>query len=248
MATEATIMGPASEWIAAFEVQQRFLQHWGPTIDSLDYSARCRQVGEVGGDFYDFVNLPGNRLAFAVGDASGKGLAAALLSANVQSSLRTAALFAQRDRETLKAVNRQLHGASPASRYATLFYGTYDGATRMLHYVNAGHNPPMVIRPNGSMVWLETGGAPVGLFPDSTYEEGSVRLNSGDLIVAYTDGLVEALSPAGREWGTEGLRLAAIGRDTESAEEIVEAITQAMHTFSHGRQTDDATVVVVRVN
>jgi sigma-B regulation protein RsbU (phosphoserine phosphatase) len=249
MAIDAVVMEPASEWMAAFEVQQRFLQHWGPAMDTLDYSARCRQMGDVGGDFYDFVTLPENRLALAIGDASGKGLAAALMISNVQSSLRTAALFAGSNRAgALEAVNHQVYGSSLASRYATLFYGIFDGATHTLHYVNAGHNPPMVIRPDGSIVWLKTGGAPVGLFPDSTYEEGSVRLNPGDLILAYTDGVVEALNPSDREWGTEGLRIAATESDAESAADMVEAIMQSMDKFSHERQTDDATVVVVRVN
>jgi sigma-B regulation protein RsbU (phosphoserine phosphatase) len=249
MTMDAVVMVCPTERMAAFEVQQRFLQHWGPSIDTLDYSGQCRQMGEVGGDFYDFVSLPGDRLAVAIGDASGKGFAAALMIANVQSSLRTATLFAGNDRAAaLEAVNRQLFGSSLASRYATLFYGTFDGAARTLHYVNAGHNPPMIIRRNGSIVWLETGGAPVGLFPDSTYEEGTVQLHPGDLILAYTDGVVEALSPDDREWGTEGLRLAATGSNRESAEDTVGAILQAMRSFSHERQTDDATVMVARVH
>lgn len=249
MAIDAVVMEPASEWMAAFEVQHRFLQHWGPTIDTLDYSARCRQMGDLGGDFYDFVTLPENHLALAVGDASGKGLAAALMISNVQSSLRTAALFAGNNRAmALEAVNRQVYGSSLAARYATLFYGIFDGANRVLHYVNAGHNPPIVIRPDGSVVWLKTGGAPVGLFPDSIYEEGSIQLNPGDLLLAYTDGVIEALNPWGREWGTEGLRIAATESDAQSADDIVEAIMQSMHKFSHARQTDDATVVAVRVN
>jgi sigma-B regulation protein RsbU (phosphoserine phosphatase) len=249
MATDAIVREPAGEWVAAFEVQQRFLQHLGPCIDSLDYSGQCRQMGEVGGDFYNFVTIPGNRLAVAIGDASGKGFAAALMISNVQSSLRTASLFAGSDLAmALQAVNRQVHGSSLASRYATLFYGVVDEATRTLHYVNAGHNPPMVVRPDGSILWLTTGGAPVGMFPDSTYEEGSVQLGFGDLIVAYTDGVIESLNPSHCEWGTEGLRMAATESDAESASETVEAIMDSMDRFSHARQTDDATVAVVRVS
>jgi sigma-B regulation protein RsbU (phosphoserine phosphatase) len=249
MVTDAIVMEPAGEWVAAFEVQQRFLQHLGPSIDSLDYSGQCRQMGEVGGDFYNFVSLPENRLAVAIGDASGKGFAAALMISNVQSSLRTATLFAGSNIPmALQAVNRQVYGSSLASRYATLFYGVVDEATRTLHYVNAGHNPPMVIRPDGSIVWLKTGGAPVGLFPDSVYEEGSVQLGSGDLIVAYTDGVVESLNPSHWEWGTEGLRRAATESDAKSADDLVEAIMQSMDMHSHACQTDDATVAVIRVN
>ena len=249
MATHAVVTEPAREPVAAFEVQQRFLQHAGPGIDSLDYSGQCRQVEEVGGDFYNFGTLPGNRLAVAIGDASGKGFAAALMISNVQSSLRTATLFAGSNLAmALQAVNRQVYGSSLASRYATLFYGVVDEATRTLHYVNAGHNPPMVIRPDGSIVWLTTGGAPVGLFPDSIYEEGSVQLGCGDLILAYTDGVTESLNPSHCEWGTEGLRIAASASGAKSAGDMVEAIMQSMDKFSHASQTDDATVAVVQVN
>jgi phosphoserine phosphatase RsbU/P len=249
MATDAVVMEPTGEWIAAFEVQQRFLQHSGPSIDSLDYSGQCRQMGEVGGDFYNFVTMPGNRLAVALGDASGKGFAAALMISNVQSSLHTATLFAGSDLAmALQAVNRQVYGSSLASRYATLFYGVVDEATRTLHYVNAGHNPPMVVRPDGSIIWLTTGGAPVGLFPDSLYEEGSVQLGSGDLILAYTDGVTESLNPSHWEWGTAGLRMAATESNAESAGDMVETIMQSMDKFSHACQTDDATVAVIRVN
>jgi sigma-B regulation protein RsbU (phosphoserine phosphatase) len=249
MATDAVLMEPAGEWVAAFEVQQRFLQHLGPGIDSLDYSGQCRQMGEVGGDFYNFATLPGNRLSVAIGDGSGKGFAAALMIANVQSSLRTATLFAGTDLAmALQAVNRQVYGSSLASRYATLFCGVIDEATRRLHYVNAGHNPPMVVRQDGSVTWLTTGGAPVGLFPDSLYEEGSVELGPGDLILAYTDGVTECLNPSHCEWGTEGLRMAATESNGASAGEMVEAIMQSMDRFSHGCQADDATVAVIRVS
>ena len=248
MPADAVVMETFGEWIAAYEVQQRFMQHLGATIDSLSYSARCRQVNELGGDFYDFVPLPHNRLALAVGDASGKGFAAALMIANVQSSLRTAASFAESDgAAVLGAVNRQVYACSLADRYATLFYGVFDGTTRRLRYVNAGHNPPMVIRRDGSIIWLETGGPPVGMFPDFTYEQSAVQLNPGDLVLAYTDGVIEAVNPDGEEWGVEGLRRAAVESKSQCADDMVHEILASMDEFSRGRQTDDATVLVLRV-
>ena len=248
MPTDAVAIETFGEWIAAYEVQQRFMKHLGATIDSLSYSARCRQVGELGGDCYDFVPLPHNRLALAVGDASGKGFAAALMIANVQSSLRTAASFAESDgAAVLGAVNRQVHASSLADRYATLFYGVFDGGTRTLRHVNAGHNPPMVIRGDQPITWLETGGPPVGMFPNFTYEESVVQLDPGDLVLAYTDGVVEAVNPAGEEWGVEGLRRAATESKAHNADDMVEAIFASMDEFSRGRQTDDATVIVLRV-
>lgn len=247
MLSDTLVTENRGEWAAACDVQQRFMQHPVPAIDTLDYSARCRQVHELGGDCYDFVPLGDGRLALAVGDASGKGLAAALMISNVQSSLRTAALFSGNDgAAVLAAVNRQVHASSFADRYATIFYGVFDRAGT-LRYVNAGHNPPMVIRRDGSISWLEAGGAPVGMFPDWAYEEGSVQLSSGDLVLAYTDGLIEAVNPLGEEWGLEGLRRAAAESRAPCADDMVRAIFTSMDQFSHGRQTDDATVMVLRV-
>jgi len=249
MPGNAAVMETFSDWTAACEVQQRFMQHLGATIDTLSYSARCRQVGELGGDCYDFLPLSNNRLALTVGDASGKGLAAALMISNVQSSLRTAASFLESDAAAvLGAVNRQVYASSLADRYATLFYGVFDEAARILRYVNAGHNPPMVIRRDQSIIWLETGGPPVGMFPDFTYVESAVQLNPGDLVVAYTDGVTEAVNPAGEEWGVEGLQEAAAESEAQCADDIVHEIFASMDEFSRGRQTDDATVIVLRVH
>jgi phosphoserine phosphatase RsbU/P len=248
MTSEAMVVDVSQDWAVACEVQQRFMKGWDRTSNTLDYSARCRQMRALGGDCYDFVPLDDGRLAVTIGDASGKGLAAALMISNVQSSLRTAALFAGNDRAAaVAAVNRQVYRSAPANRYATLFYGVFDEATCTLRYVNAGHNPPMVIRPDGSIIWLETGGSPVGMFPDSAYGEGSVQFQRGDLILAYTDGVTEAANPAGMEWGVEGLRRAAVEHNAQCADEIVEAIFTSMDEFSRGHQTDDATVVVLRV-
>ena len=239
----------SSDWTAACEVQQRFMYHVSPTAHTLDYSARCRQVKELGGDFYDFLPLSDNRLAVAVGDASGKGLAAALMSSNVQSSLRTAtSLIGNDGAKALNVVNRQVYGSSLAHRYATLFYGVFEQATQTLRYVNAGHNPPLVIRQDGSIVRLETGGGPVGLFPDGHYQEGAIQLNPGDMILAYTDGVTEAAGPDGGEWGEEGVCKAAADSAAQNADQVVHAIFTSMDAFSRGYQSDDATVVALRVH
>jgi sigma-B regulation protein RsbU (phosphoserine phosphatase) len=248
MTSDAVVVDVSRDWATACDVQERFMQHVGPSIDTLSYSGRCRQVRALGGDFYGFMPLPHNRLALAVGDASGKGLAAALMISNVQSSLRTAASFAGNDGPAvLTAVNRQVFASSLEDRFATLFYGVFDPATRRLQYVNAGQNSPMVIRQDSSIICLEAGGAPVGIFADSTYEQGTVELNPGDLILAYTDGVIEATSPTDSEWGVQGLRKAATESNAQCADEIVDTIFTSMDEFSRGRQTDDATVVVVRV-
>jgi sigma-B regulation protein RsbU (phosphoserine phosphatase) len=248
MSCQASAMEDRTEWATACDVQRRFMQRPATAVGTLDYGARCRQVHQLGGDCFDFMSLPGNRLALAVGDASGKGLAAALMIGNVQSSLRTAAWFADGDGPAvLTAVNRQLYASSLDGRYATLFYGVFDAATRILRYVNAGHNPPLLLRRDGSMEWLETGGAPLGMFAEWNYEEGELRLDPGDVLVACTDGVTEATDAFGEEWGVEGLRRAAVEHRRSCADGMVQGIFDALDEFSRGCQTDDATVAVVRV-
>ena len=195
--------------------------------------------------------LANERLALVVGDASGKGVAAALEIASVQFSLRTAALFAGENLATLlKIVNLQAYASSLADRYATAFYGVLDRATRTIRYVNAGHTPPIVLRRDGSIDTLETGGAPVGMFPDSSYEEGVAQLDPSDVVITYTDGVIEAENQSGVEWGVQGLFNAAAaraGQGDETAEQLVRSIFNSMDDFTQGCQTDDATLAVLRV-
>ena len=251
MTTEGMVMDVSQDWVLACDVQQGFMQAPCSVSESFDYSARCRQIRALGGDCYSVLPLKDDCMALVVGDASGKGLAAALMIANVQSSLRTAALFTGDDLAALlKAVNHQVYASSSENRYATMFYGVFDGSTRNLRYVNAGHNPPIVIRRDGSMHCLETGGAPVGLFPDSEFGEGSIKLETGDLVLAFTDGLIEAANQEGEEWGVHGLlKAAACGAQClQDAGDLVELIFNSMDGFSKEHQTDDATLAVVRVN
>lgn len=250
MATGAAVMVDVNqEWALASNLQERFMQAPASGLETLTYSAQCRQKRSLGGDSFDFLPLPGRRIALAIADASGKGLAAALMIANVQSSLRTAAGFLPNDASAVvEAVNCQVYRSSPEDRYTTLFYGVLDERTRLLQYVNAGHNPPMVISQDGSVSWLEAGGPPVGVFADSTYDAGVVHLSPGDLIVAYTDGVVEATDSAAREWGVDGLLAAVQSQSTCAPDVIVEFAFDALGDFAGDGQTDDATILVARVN
>ena len=251
MTTDDVVVDVSQDWVLACDVQQRFMQGLGRINDSVDYSAQCRQVRALGGDCYDFMTLTDDRLALVVGDASGKGVAGALMIASVQSSLRTAALFTGNDLAALlKVVNLQAYASSLSDRYATVFYGVFDRATRTLQYVNAGHTPPVVLRRNRSIETLETGGAPVGMFPDSNYEEGVVQLDPGDVVITYTDGVIEAANQSGEEWGVQGLLKAATAwarQGRKNAEHLVRSIFNSMDDFSKGCQTDDATLAVLRV-
>jgi sigma-B regulation protein RsbU (phosphoserine phosphatase) len=249
MPSEEMVVDVSQDYVLACDVQQGFMQAPCTISDSFDYSARCRQVRALGGDCYNFIPLKSDQVALVIGDASGKGLAAALMIANVQSSLRTAALFTEDLGAMFKVVNHQVHASSSGDRYATLFYGVFDRSSRTLRYVNAGHNPPILIRRDGSMHSLETGGAPVGLFADSEYEEGSLKLETGDLVIAFTDGLIEAANRAGEEWGVQALLQAAAYqvKRSRNVNDLVNFIFHSVDAFSQGRQTDDATLAVVRV-
>ena len=249
MITESVVVDVSQDWVAACGLQERFMEIPCAKAQRLTYDARCRQMRALGGDCFHFVPLSGGCVGLAVVDASGKGLPAALIVANVQSSLRTAALFAPEDPgAVVSAVNRQLHACSPVDRYATLFYGVFDENTRTLHYVNAGHNPAVVIRRGGAVTWLEASAPPVGFFAETVYQAQAVQLYPGDCIVAYTDGIVEATNMAGEEWGVEGL-LAAVKRcRIRQPESIVEGAFAALDEFSCGNQTDDATVLAALVH
>jgi sigma-B regulation protein RsbU (phosphoserine phosphatase) len=250
MTTNEMVVDVSQDWVLACDVQQGFMQAPCTVSNSFDYSARCRQVRALGGDCYNFIAHKDDCLALVVGDASGKGLAAALMIANVQSSLRTAALFTGDDLAALlKVVNHQVYASSSRDRYATLFYGVFNRSTGILRYVNAGHNPPVVIRRDGSVHCLEAGGAPVGLFADSEYGEGSVQIETGDLVIAFTDGLIEATNQDGEEWGVQGLLKAAASaaQCSQDAGDLVNLSFNSMDDFSQGHQTDDATLAVVRL-
>lgn len=248
MTAEDVVIDVSQDWFQACSVQERFMR--GPVGSNclVDYSASCRQMRALGGDCYDFTCLTDGQLAMLVGDSSGKGVAAALMMASVQSSLRTAAVFTGHDLSALLGVvNRQACASSLEDRYTTLFYGVLDQTSHKLRYVNAGHNPPVVLHRNGALVWLEPTGAPVGLFPDATWQEQSISLHPGDLVISYTDGITEVSSPSGEEWGVDGLLRVAKASAGQSANDLVRSIFHAMDDFSCGIQTDDATVAVLRV-
>ena len=245
---DTTIVDVSQDWETACDVQQGFMHFSVPFAEGISYSARCRQLRALGGDCYDFIPLAHNRLALAIGDASGKSLPAALMIANVQSSLRTAALFAgEYPGAVLGAVNRQLHTSSLADRFATLFYGVYDPSTRLLRYASAGHCRLIVIRQDGSLTWLDGTGFPLGLFTESIYEEKTLRLRPGETVIAYTDGVSEATNRLGVEWGVDGIKKAAVENKARRAEEIVDAIFVSLDQYSQGQLTDDATVAVMHI-
>lgn len=237
------------ELAKAHAIQQHLLARDRCLIANADCSAVCRQAHAVGGDFYDFLRVPDGDLGIAIGDVAGKGLGAALLMANLQATLRAEARRAPCDPSTVIAnVNHQFHQACFEEGYATLFYATFDPATRILRYVNAGHNPPLVRRADSRIEWLETGGAPVGMFESWPYNEGTVVLGRGDVLVAYTDGIVETQDAFGEEWGAGRLPRILEEAGGETAAQLTAWIWNAVDRFAGtAEQGDDMTVLVLRV-
>jgi sigma-B regulation protein RsbU (phosphoserine phosphatase) len=233
-------------------VQERLFPQRLPEIAGLDYFGRCRTALGVGGDYYDFLALPDGKLGVALGDVSGKGIAAALTMASLQASLRADAMRAGNDIAGLiTRVNAMLYDASTEDRYATLFYAQYDPATHRLSYVNAGHCPPILLRSaakHGTVERLDqAGGTVVGLLPDCAYEQAEVSLAPGDLLVIYTDGFSEAMNPDLSEWGEERLILAIATCNGFPARDSIASIMQAADAFAAGApQSDDMTLVILR--
>jgi phosphoserine phosphatase RsbU/P len=236
----------------AREVQERLFPQKRPEVAGLDYGGKCRTALGVGGDYYDFLALPGGKLGVALGDVAGKGIAAALMMASLEASLRAEAARAGNDLAGMIArVNQMVFDASAEDRYATLFYAQYDPAARAITYVNAGHNAPMLFRGSRSGECVErldkAGGPVVGLMPDCTYGQAQISLHPGDALVIYSDGISEAMNRSLEEFGEKRLIAVAGEASTIPAAQVIARIMVAADEFAAGApQHDDMTLVVLR--
>jgi sigma-B regulation protein RsbU (phosphoserine phosphatase) len=236
----------------ARDVQQRLFPQKLPAITGLDYFVACRPALRVGGDYYDFLALRDGKLGIAIGDVSGKGIGAALMMAGLQGSLRGQLLHGNGELTQLMAsINALMYEASDSDRYATLFYAEYDPGRRCLSYVNAGHNAPMLFRKIEGC-WevqrLETGGMVVGLLPDIAFQYAALELRPGDLLVAFTDGISEAMNAVDEEFGEQRLMKTIECCDSLPADEIAEHVLRAVDEFvGNVEQHDDMTIVLMRI-
>jgi sigma-B regulation protein RsbU (phosphoserine phosphatase) len=235
----------------AREVQEDLFPQRLPVVAGLEYQGQCRPAREVGGDYYDFLELPDGRFGIAIGDVSGKGVGAALMMASLEASLRALASVVNDPAELMERVSSLVYQASSPNRYATLFYGQYDAASRRLSYVNAGHNPPVVLRSCGGsfqVFRLETGGPVIGLLRHS-YEQAVFSHEDGDLLVLFTDGVSESMNTQFEEWGEERLIEFAKTCYGLPASEGLRRILSAAQGFAAGAsQHDDMTLVVLRIS
>jgi sigma-B regulation protein RsbU (phosphoserine phosphatase) len=233
----------------AREVQERLFPQEYPVIPGLDYAGACRPALGVGGDYYDFLPMSNGGLGIAIGDVSGKGIPAALLMATLRAFLRGQAIDQETDLGAVIAkLNWLVFESSAQNRYATFFLGVYDSGSRVLRYVNAGHNAPIVIRAGNEVVRLEAGGSVVGLLRGGAWEPGQVKLERGDLLVAFTDGISEAMNDSDEEWGEERLMETARAMRGIPAKAILDHIVRSADGFVAGApQFDDMTLIVARL-
>jgi phosphoserine phosphatase RsbU/P len=233
-----------SELEIARNVQQKLFPNQTRRLASIDYAGQCVPAREVSGDYYDFLDIGADGLGFVLADVSGKGVAAALLMANLQACFRSQSQESILQLASmLRSVNKLFYESTPTEHYATLFFGTYDDRTRRLRYANCGHLPPFLLRAGGTVERLTSTATVLGIFSNWTCDERTVDLRSGDTLVLFSDGVTEAGIETDQEFGEHGLLSVIQTLAGSSAEGLVAGIVGAVE----GEKQDDVTVVAVRV-
>jgi sigma-B regulation protein RsbU (phosphoserine phosphatase) len=243
-----------SELEIAREVQNQLFPRDIPSSKHLELKGICKPARVVSGDYYDFMTLAGSELAFAIGDVAGKGISAALLMATIQSTMRTQlsgsnGASGQPRYSAAKLVaqlNRQLYANTTPEKYATFYFALYDETQHALTYTNAGHLPPILIH-RGEITELNPTGTVVGAFPFAKYEERTVTLETGDILVAYTDGIVEPENPYGEMFGDNRLKDLVMRYAFADSSEIISRTMEAVTQWTGSSELqDDMTMVVAR--
>jgi serine phosphatase RsbU (regulator of sigma subunit)/catechol 2,3-dioxygenase-like lactoylglutathione lyase family enzyme len=231
----------------AKQVQARLFPQTLPALGTLDYAGTCIQARQVGGDYYDFLDFGGRRLGLVVGDIAGKGIAAALLMANLQANLRSqCAIAIDQPQRFLQSVNQMFYANSTDSAYATLFFAEYDDDTRWLRYANCGHLCALVLRENGGLCRLTSTGTVLGLFEEWDCTIAEQQLEPGDTLALYTDGITESFDAAGEEFGEQRLTETLRKHRELKPADLMSAIVDEVRRFSVGEQHDDITLIVAR--
>lgn len=237
----------AQELDIAKQVQARLFPQTLPPLKTLGYAGICRQARQVGGDYYDFLDLGSQRLGFVIGDISGKGIAAALLMANLQANLRSqCAIAVDQPQRLLRSVNQLFCDNTTDGAFATLFFAEYDDASRRLRYANCGHLPALVLRGDDSLERLESTATIVGAFKSWDCAIGETQIASGDILALYTDGITESFNDADEQFGEERLAAALCRHRALSSNDLLSAVVDEVHRFSPREQRDDITLIIAK--
>jgi serine phosphatase RsbU (regulator of sigma subunit)/catechol 2,3-dioxygenase-like lactoylglutathione lyase family enzyme len=237
----------AQEIEIAKQVQARLFPQSQPPLHTLEYAGLCIQARKVGGDYYDFLDLGGGRLGLVIGDISGKGIAAALLMANLQANLRSQCAIARNQPQRLLcSVNQLFCDNTPDGAFATLVFAEYDDAASRLRYANCGHLPALLLHGDGAVERLEATATVLGIFKDWDCEIGECQLRRGDTLALYTDGITESYNSADEQFGEQRL-LDALQRHRECSSQIcLASIVDEVQRFSPHEQRDDITLIVAK--
>jgi phosphoserine phosphatase RsbU/P len=229
----------------ARRIQRKLLPSTMPQIDGWEIASSWQPASGVGGDCFDALSFGQNRLALSIADVVGKGIPAALLMSNLQAAVRAFATDAAQPSELCQQVNRILCGHIAEGRFISFFYCVVDADLGTLTFSNAGHYAPILVRANGDVERLDSGGAVLGIFPDGAYEQGRVTVGCGDRLILFTDGITEARNAQDLEFGEEQLIALAVENRVCSAPALQARLAQAVADFTGGRFQDDATLIVM---
>ncbi len=241
-----------SELATARKIQERLLPHEMPEFSGFEIAGTSLPSQQVGGDYFDFLDIGTGMLGIAIADVSGKGIPAALLMANLQASLHAQAIESGNVAELVSRMNGLLVRSTDANMFATFFYGILDRAKSTFTSTNAGHNPPLVFRADGNIERLEAGGLIIGFLPDQDYKQESIKIGLSDILILYTDGITEAVGPSGGKisenlFGEDRLVEVMKASLEKSAKEIQSAILKAISDHTAGvPQSDDITLIVIK--
>ena len=231
----------------ARQVQLELLPPSDPKLQGFDISAYNFPTEEVSGDYYDWVPIYDDQIGIVVADVSGKGVPAALLMAFLRASLRAATHIGYAPHISLVKANYLLWESIERNQYITAFYGVLDASHRTLGYANAGHNPPLLLDAAGNVKFIDRGGVPLGMFRDTRYYEYYLTIEPNEVLVLYTDGVTEALSPEGEEFGRQRLAESVKKWRDLSAKDLITAVQKDVDNWTDGGgATDDVTFFVVK--
>ena len=238
----------AEEFRQALEIQRGLLPKEIPQLHGFQISAAWEPAKMVGGDYYDVIRLNEHSVAICIADVSGKGISAALLMANVQAAVRAFASTDVPPSQVCNQINCVLCTNTATDKFVTLFYGILDGGNGTLTYTSAGHPPPLVITRTGTAYRLTTDGAVLGVFPQWKYKDANLRLEHGDSLLLFTDGITEGMNETGIEFGEDRLVSSLSLSSAKSPEQLLVSLLNEVHQHCGARMSDDATLVIVAAN
>jgi sigma-B regulation protein RsbU (phosphoserine phosphatase) len=231
----------------AYRIQTNLLPKESPVLEMYDIAGMSIPAKVVGGDYYDFIRIDENRLAFCIGDISGKGMAAALLMSNLQAMVHSQVAEFDSPAAALERFNHLILQSTPPEKFVTFFIGIIDLANNELRFSNAGHHYPIQITSDGKITQLKINGIVLGILEHQSFTERTIKLDQGDLIVLYTDGVTEAANKNGEEFGIKRLTGAIVNSKNKSSEEIISGTLDSIKSFiGSAPQADDITLVIIK--